>query len=307
VIEESNHSAERWAILIETRELNPAEQAELDLWLKEDPRREGSLLRAQAALSYLDRGRALGGRLPKAPSNRRYILAALGTGLVAASLGGLYVFTEAAQSITTKIGEVRQVPLEDGSTATINTNSRLEVKFKPEQRNLTLNQGEVWFRVAHNKTRPFIVSAGDVRVRAVGTAFSVRRYEASIEILVTEGVVEAWLEGRESQKVRVSAGAKAEIGKSINLSEAKSASTDIDRALAWRTGELALDGETLGYAVAELNRYNTTQIVIDNPELARETVVGYFRTTEPENFSRTIAPMLGGYVEKDTDIIRIKK
>ena len=48
---------------------------------------------------------------------------------------------------------------------------------KPLAREVTLTRGEAWFKVAHDKTRPFIVSAGRIRVRAVGTAFSVRRHD----------------------------------------------------------------------------------------------------------------------------------
>ena len=59
-------------------------------------------------------------------------------------------------------------------------------------RNVRIDKGEAWFQVAKDKKRPFVVAAGDVRVRAVGTAFSVRRLEEGADVQVTEGVVEVF-------------------------------------------------------------------------------------------------------------------
>jgi transmembrane sensor len=89
-----------WAIRLDGEALTAAEQDALDAWLGEDERRRGALLRAQAALSYLDRGRALA--TPGAPPSseaRPYEEAHLGrrsflvgggvvAGLTAAGYGG---------------------------------------------------------------------------------------------------------------------------------------------------------------------------------------------------------------------------
>src|SRR3546814_17114732 len=80
---------------------------------------------------------------------------------------------------------------------------------------IALKSGEAWFQVAKDRARPFVVEIGDVRVRAVGTAFSVRREAHGVDVQGTEGVVGVWRVGDEANIRRVSAGKSAcvEIGR----------------------------------------------------------------------------------------------
>src|SRR3546814_15118414 len=80
--------------------------------------------------------------------------------------------------------------------------------MKPEVRQVALKDGEAWFQVAKDRARPFVVEIGDVRVRAVGTAFAVKRTAAGVDVPVTEGVVEIWRVGDEANIQRVKAGAR---------------------------------------------------------------------------------------------------
>lgn len=303
----------RWAIRLDGEPLGDDEERELDAWLEQEPRRRGALLRAEAALAYLDRGRALAehdapSRYDPRMGRRAFLIGGSLSGLTAAGALGFFLTTRPRPvEIQTAIGEVRRVPLADGSFASINTNSKVAVAMAGKRRDVRLEDGEAWFQVAHDKTRPFIVEAGEVRVQAVGTAFSVRRREGGADVLVTEGVVEAWVVGHEDQRTRIAAGSKSFVADATPAREVVEASSDIDRALAWRTGELALNGESLSYAASELNRYNTRKLVIDDVKLGREPLVGYFRTDQPENFSRAVAAMVGGKVVVDGDTIRITR
>ena len=295
-------AAARWAIRCDAGPLTSDEQAALDAWLAADERREGALLRAEAALVYLDRGRALaetgvdeGPSVRTAPHRR----AVLGGGLlaVAASVFAFLLVPPGSEAIQTGIGELRRVPLTDGSVATLNTASKISVVMKPERRSIALETGEAWFQVAHDTKRPFVVDAGRVRIRAVGTAFSVRRGPGGVEVLVTEGVVETWIAGRENERVRAVAGTRAFVPETVARIAPVQAPEAVERALAWRNGELALSGEPLSHAVSELNRYNRQKIRIIGSNLRREPVVGYFRTNAPEDFARSIAPLIGARLE----------
>lgn len=293
---ETDRIAAEWVVREDRRELTPAERAELDAWLQSDPRRQGAYVRAHAAWSMLDRGRALaeqGG--PPQPRRwpvvtRRELIAASAVGV--AGLGAALAVTRMGEErYRTDRGEIRRVPLRDGSVAAINTASRLEVAMEDDRRVARLARGEAWFDVARDGARPFYVLAGDVRVRASGGAFSVRRLASGAEVIVTQGSVDCWASG--GKPVRLAAGFKAVVGGEGGRAALVTAPASVDRLLAWREGMVGLDGETLAEAAAEFNRYNERQIVIDDAALANERLVGYFRANDPESFVRAAADTLG--------------
>lgn len=312
-------TAARWAIRLDGEPLDDEARRDLDAWLVADPRRRGLLLRAEAALAYVDRGRALAGlerdEDGEEPSgdeerppvlSRRALLAGGGLATLAAGLGTFLLLPSRPTEIRTVIGEVRRVPLADGSIASVNTDSKLSFALVDARRMVNMQKGEAWFQVAHDKARPFVVEAGDVRVQAVGTAFSVRLREGGADVLVTDGIVEAWVVGHEDRRVRISAGSRSFIATEAPAIEVAQ-SADIERNLAWRTGELVLNGESLSYAVSELNRYNQRKLVIDDAALGREPLVGYFRTDKPEDFARAIASMTGANIDIQGDEIRLTR
>ncbi len=85
--------------------------------------------------------------------------------------------------------------MEDGSRITLNTDSQIRVDLTVKERRVELQQGEAFFEVAHDASRPFIVRAGNKRVIAVGTRFSVRREANDVRVVVTEGKVRVETEG----------------------------------------------------------------------------------------------------------------
>lgn len=307
-----------WAIRRDAGEIDAAAQAELDAWLAEDERRAGALLRAEAMLALATRATALPaaagaggreGRPPAAPASkplgRRLFLGGGASALAASIAGVVYFGRSGGVEIDTAVGEVRRVPLADGSTAAINTDSRVRVAINDKARHIELAKGEAFFEVAHDKARPFVVAAGKVRVRAVGTAFSVRLHDDGAEVLVTQGVVETWVEGFETSKRRIAAGGRSFVPEHPAPIEISAAPQQVDRALAWRSGELALDGETLGYAAKELNRYNGRKVEVVGDALAAEPLVGYFKTNDPQTFAEAAASLTGARVETAGSTIRI--
>ncbi|MDT9600116.1 FecR family protein [Sphingosinicella rhizophila] len=320
----TDDEARLWAVRLEAGGMSGDDEAALDQWLAGDDRRQGALLRAQAILSYFERGRALAGGRPAADapapvavvgqetakdgrlSRRQLLAASLVGGLTMAGGTGLWL-SERRPRIETAVGEVRRVALADGSVATVNTASRLVVDMGKESRKIRLDEGEAWFKVAHDPARPFLVEAGEVRVRAVGTAFSVLRDGEGADVLVTEGIVETWLVGREAESRRIDAGTAARVSLASAEIETEAAAPRIERALAWRQGEIAFDGQTLGEAVAQFNRYNQTKLLVSDPKLGREPVVGYFSATDPIAFARAFSPLVGAEVKVAGDTIRIEK
>lgn len=306
-------AATQWVARLDAAPDDDPLRAEHQAWLAADTRHRGAFLRAQAAWTSLDRLKILpsmrsgeSDRSKAEPelSRRRLILAGGTIATLAASAAAVTLLLPSRNQIVTPIGEIRRVPLNDGSVVAVNTNSLLNVELKPELRELVLDKGEVWFDAAKDAKRPFVVTAGSIRVRAVGTAFSVRRHDDGADVLVTEGTVETWSIDDQARRARVTAGSKVFVSDIAGPSRVVAASEQIDRTLAWRNGEIALDGQTLAAAAAEFNRYNTRRLTID-PSLADKRLVGWFHTNEPDNFARAAAATLGVTVVASDDEIHL--
>ncbi|MBY8821551.1 FecR family protein [Sphingomonas colocasiae] len=288
-----------WLARIDRHGRTPELQAELEHWLAGDTRRRGALLQAEAAWNLLVGDfpvleREDGGAPAPIASgmfSRRRLIVSGGAAALAASVAGGVLLIGRGEDYDTAIGEIRRVPLADGSVATINSDSRLSVALEAERRIVRLNEGEAWFQVAHDKARPFIAEAGRIRVRAVGTAFAVRRREdgkgsvGGAEILVTEGVVEAWADGAEGQAIRLTAGQRAFVADNAAVTGRADAPAEVTRALAWRAGQIDLAGESLAHALAEFNRYNGVKLVLTDRALANEPLYGVFRVDDPQGFA----------------------
>lgn len=290
-----------WVSRMDKGALAPAARAELEAWLAQDARHRGAFMRAEAAWKKLDRlgipvnDEPTRDQVPETISRRGVLAAGGGAALLAAAATTVAFIWTGRNDIQTPKGEIRRVPLGDGSLVAVNTDSALNIALNAELREVTLDKGEVWFDVARDTKRPFVVAAGDVRVRAVGTAFSVRRLDDGADVLVTEGAVETWIVGAENRKRRVVAGSKVFVSDIDGPSNVVAAATQIDRTLAWRNGEIALDGETLADAAAEFNRYNDRKLTVD-PALADKRLVGWFHTNEPETFAQAVVAALGGTI-----------
>jgi transmembrane sensor len=251
--------------------------------------------------------------------SRRQLLAA-GVAAMGVIGGGLSWMTwrQGQGRYASGIGEVRRIALEDGSTVLLNTASEVTVRFTKQQRDIRLVRGEALFEVAHDKSRPFIVQANDTAVRAVGTAFAVRLEAAQVDVTVTEGVVEvadakavAGLGAATSSASppgakRVAAHERLVIARARAPDVKPIAPADAERQLAWREGLVSFDGESLQTAVAEINRHNRRQIVVDDPALGAMPIVGVFRATDLDGFSAAAAAALKARAIRDGDLIRLQ-
>lgn len=217
----------------------------------------------------------------------------LAAGLVAAfALGSAWLVWPKAPIYRTPVGGLETVPLGDGSTVILNTDSTLRVALSARERHVTLERGEAFFQVAKDPSRPFVVQAGDKRVVAVGTQFSVRRdaSDEDIQVVVTEGAVQVEGSGLTSgaaRAVRVAASEVAHTGDAGVLVQKESAS-QTEEALSWRQGELVFHDATLADAIAEFNRYNRRPVVIEDPSVAALKVGGNFRANNVEAFVRLL-------------------
>jgi transmembrane sensor len=333
-----NEEAARWVARIDSGPLAGEVKVELDQWLARDDRHRGAMFRALAIWQALNGDKVLdhgiwdsiergpnpddddvekiedaGEPLADRQFARRRLLS-IG-GAIAASLVSVAFIPRIwapntddnyRKNIKTNLGEMAKVPLRDGSLVVVNTASRLEVAQSASVRNVRLENGEAWFHVAKDASRPFIVAAGDVRVRAVGTAFAVRRREGGAEVQVTEGIVEVWTEGQETKRAQVPAGVRTFVSEQSGAQLLVEDAADIERKLSWREGALSFRGNTIREAVAEFNRYNATKLEVDSA-LADEKIIGRFRAKEPDSFAREVSLAFGARIEREGSRIRIEQ
>lgn len=302
--------AARWVARMDADTWTKEDDASLDEWVRRDPRNHGALVHAQAIWTMLSENQeqmplSQTAKIAPARLSRRGLLIGAGTAVAASLVGGIYLLGP-QPDFSTGIGEVRRLSLDDGSIAAINTNSRIKVALAETTRVVRLERGEAWFQVRKDAQRPFIVEAGAVRVQAVGTAFAVRRKVDGVEIVVTEGVVEAWTTDGKVRKVELAAGTSAYVRGDAIFSLKADGTDGAERSLAWRSGQIDLVGTRVDAAIAEINRYNKRQIVLADPILATEQFDGVFQTNDPEGFARVVAGSFGRSVDvSDPKVITI--
>jgi transmembrane sensor len=310
--------AAEWAAKLDAGEVSGDERAAFDAWLAADTRHVGAFTKALAVLAQVDRVRAAGTsvealrqRASFAPSRRHIVVGAS----IAASLAAIAVVGDFAwdrfnvDSYETRIGETAVVPLSDGSIVTLNTDSKVLVRYSQAKREITLVRGEALFDVAKNKQRPFVVVARDMHVRAVGTSFSVRMLaNRPLEVLVREGVVEVKRPSVPvAAPVLVQANMRAVAPIDAPIVITRETPAKVERDLAWRMGRLAFDDEMLASASQEFARYSTTRIVIDDPAVARRTVTGLFVSNDPVGFARAVAISLDLRAEVRQNEVRLMR
>ncbi|WP_200216225.1 MULTISPECIES: FecR family protein [Brevundimonas] len=294
-------AAADWVARVDAGPLSAEKEKELEDWLAGDIRRVGAYARAQAYSIHGERAAALGGtfdgdriegrRTSHRPTRRR-MLHAGGVGLAAGLAGAVLLTTSRGVAHATAKGEIRRVPLDDGSTVTLNTETRIRVFYGAQKRHVVLQSGEAFFEVIHEPDRPFSVEAGDLHIQAIGTTFAVSRLsQRPVAITVSTGEVTAVADGAPDPKpIRIGPNSRAQaVAATGSVSVAPLEPDNLTRSLAWREGKLAFEGQTIEQAALEFSRYSTTTIEIVGPALAQERVIGLFSANDPVGFSRSIA------------------
>jgi len=193
------------------------------------------------------------------------------------------------QRYRTEVGQRRDLQLPDGSVIALNTASTVLVHYTDRKRNVQLLRGQALFEVAADAERPFVVTAGDRRITAVGTAFDVRVDASGLRVSMVEGRVKVDpIQGEGLDRFIPLLGRKRLVAGEQLVADARHevtvSVTDVAREVSWRDGRLIFRHDTLAEAVAEINRYSQTQLVVEDPRAAGLRISGVFSTHRPENF-----------------------
>ena len=316
---------------------NADEQAEFDEWLRANPNHASAMGEVEAAWSLMEQPRHTGEvefALRELESRRqrrlRSKLMTAGLGLAAAAAITMMFQPVRHQSAlahmeslaATTVALPERQTLTDGSVIELNAGAEIAVDFSASFRRVRLVRGDAHFTVAKDASRPFLVGAGTVQVRAVGTEFAVQLGNGAVEVLVTEGAVQVNkvsepVSGVVRPEIADSpANGRASLvtaGHRTVVSLASDAAmpapplvvpvsvAEIENALAWRTKRIEFSGTPLAEAVALFNRENRIQLALGDSALAMRQIGGVFWIDDPEGFARLLETSLGLQVTRDRE------
>lgn len=290
------------------------------LWDRMEPLGESEIVRETLkAVRRRTAGRARHGILKPVGAAWRRLLSPQGAVAISglAIIAAVAVFNVAdpgAGVYRTALGEQRTIELDDGSTVMLNTATSIKVSYAADERRISLLDGQANFDVASDADRPFIVSAGDEVVRALGTQFDVYKSGDAVTVTLIEGKVEiasapsrSWsvksLTGSAAPeavfRTELSPGEQAAIAPAGVMSPI--ATIDIDRAVAWHEGKVNFRNTPLVEAIAEMNRYSSTKITLAEKDLETLRVSGVFRVGSSRNFANALESLFDIRVEQRAD------
>lgn len=197
-----------------------------------------------------------------------------------------------ARDETTVRGEIRQIDLPDGTSVALNFDTTVRIRFFPRRREVVLDQGEAFFKVAADGSRPFTVASGSSQLTVLGTAFNVRAASPQLIVKVLEGrvAVRPDRHARDGPVLVMAAGAGLSIdpvtGERRNLAAAPDTVGD------WRTGQIHLRRMPLGEVAQELARYLGQPVALASPDLAQEPISGVVATARPQDFLQALPAFL---------------
>lgn len=236
---------------------------------------------------------------------RRLALAACVTAVAVAAAVFLQPLIQESRGIyVTSVGEQRSVPLADGSRVTLNTDTRIRVAYSDAGRDIRLERGQAYFRVAKDAQRPFRVRTRNGVVRAVGTEFEVYQNDRQVVVTVVEGSVavsdetaddttrtDAITDARETPAAEtvLQASERIALAPGMTLEPEKIPEVPLQRSMAWTGGRLIFDDEPLRDAVAEINRYSEQRVLIGDENLESVRISGVFRVGDVEDFVHSIS------------------
>jgi transmembrane sensor len=242
----------------------------------------------------------------------RFPLRWIASAAVAAVLAGTALLVQQWRDqgvYSTGVGEQHQVLLADGTQMSLNTGTRVRVDLGTQRRIVDVQGGEALFEVGKDPARPFVVRVAGREVEALGTTFAVRYTPddapaQTLTVTLIEGQVAVRPLPRgggtggpaPGQVMRLQAGERVRLSAVAAAVEAapRVDRPNIDAVIAWKRSEAVFDGAELPDAVAEMNRYTRTPIVLlDAPALAGLRVSGLYRTSDSAGFARAVAALHG--------------
>lgn len=306
-------TARDWFVRRQRGQWASGEQQRFAAWLAADPRHAQALARCEAHWDRFEgmpadlvqrmrrrlrEDQAAAGQPLSAP-RRRFLRPAFAlAGTVAVTGGAGFLAWQQwqaqvlwSQAFRTARGQQQELTLPDGSRLRVDTATRLQVAFSRGRREVHLQEGEAFFDVRSDPARPFLVQAGPVQVRVVGTRFSVRHTPG---LAGNDGVRVAVEHGRVRVAARGEAGVLLGAGEAV-ASDSAGVLAPVAAAgpvAPWRERRLSFLDRPLGQALAELERYGDTGLVVRDPAVAALRLTATVDPLQPAALRRALPRVL---------------
>lgn len=296
--------AAAWLAKLHGPERSAELEADFRAWLASSPRSAAAfehITEIWDSLGTVDLGGVprMARNSPRRPARMQRFMQVATACMLVVAIGVVWWFWQGT-TYSTEVGEQRIVTLVDGSRLSLNSGTQARIQYDEQQRVVRLEQGEAYFEVAKNAARPFIVIAGSRTITAVGTAFVVRHEGEKVVVTLVEG------------KVRVSSldeDASLRPGERLTVQGVEQRKdTPLPHTIAaWRRGEVELDYTRLQEAVAEMNRYDRTRLVLVDADIGELRVSGIYRIGTNRDFARAIAVVYGLNVTESDGQLELSK
>jgi transmembrane sensor len=192
------------------------------------------------------------------------------------------VYTETVAPAGAKV----KVTLSDGSTVILNGSSRIRYpeNFNRKVREVSLLEGEAYFDIKHDDSKPFVVNARGTQINVLGTAFNVRAYKflKDVQITVTRGRVSvsgmANVKYEKAGPITLLPNEQVTIGKTNGKILKKH--INADDFTGWVQGKYRFDNETLGNVANMLESYYKVNVSFSSDDLKSIRFSSEFESTD---------------------------
>jgi transmembrane sensor len=197
----------------------------------------------------------------------------------------------------TGVGEQATVLLPDGSTAFLNSDTAIDVRYREGLRLVLLRRGEAAFAVRHDPQSTFRVAASGGNTDATGTAFAARLNGDEVTVTVAEGSVRVFGPAPPDAKRNADEGLALKLDQQTSYltgeAPAQPHAVKAADALAWRGGSIVLEGSPFAQAIAEIGRYIPERVLLDNAAQQARPVSGVFSIHRPYHALDALAATQG--------------
>lgn len=326
-LEHINHQAREWFTLMQSGSISELEKQGLQAWLHESPahqraydeyqliwqelgnlqEQEKTALKRSVNISVFD-------LLAKKISVFIFRIASPKIGIAFATtcalLVGLVLLVSpekiTPQNFSTTTGEIKTWVLADGSEITLGAKSEINTWITIKERHVTLINGQAFFKVAKNPQKPFWVTAGQTKIRVVGTQFDVRRGIDRTRIAVLEGIVNVSGDKSTTHVVLNAAQQVAHLNTGVFETINTVSASEIE---SWRNGRLFYLRANLADVVADANRYFKQSIKLGSKDLAELKVTAAVSTQDINALLDMLTTSLpvASYIDNQNNVVIVSR